>query len=80
MKVHLLVQRDVTSGDTLYWIEDAVDEFVMDEWNGGAYPDVIRRKLESDPLNLRVLIVELPDNALELPFRDTVIFGEVASE
>lgn len=79
MKVHLLIQREPGSNEMTYWVDDAVDEWTLDEWQG-VYPDVIRVKLDGDPENRRILIVEVPDDAMERPFDVPTVTGSIVNE
>lgn len=77
IQIHLLVARETAAGaDDAYWVEDAVDEYTIDEWSG-AYPTPFQEKLDKDPANRRVLIVNLPFDALDRPFRVPEVKGEV---
>lgn len=72
MKVHLIVEREHGS----HWILDAVDEWTIDEWNG-KYPDSFEKKLKVNPSGTRILVVEIPDDAMERAFDTPVVKGEV---
>lgn len=71
MKIHVLVQRDSQDPDAC-WVMDAVDEYTMDEWNG-AYPDVFQQQIDADRKNRAVLIVEVPEDAMQRAFPEPPI-------
>lgn len=80
VEIHLLVEREVGTDDAC-WVIDAVDEYTLDEHNGG-YPSDFKTKLEKtgDGNERRVLIVRLPDGSLEKPWRVPVVEGQVISD
>lgn len=76
MRVHLLVQRDADDHSAC-WVIDAADEYTLDEWHGGL-PDEMQAKVDADPVNVRQLIVTIPDGALALPWATPTVAAEVS--
>ena len=74
MKVLLIVQREPgTDGGA--WVEDAIDEHTLDEWNG-AMPTCIQEKVSASPADFRELWVALPDGCLDRLWDVPTVIGE----
>ena len=73
MKVLLLVQHD---GDDAAWVEDAVDEYTLDSWNG-ALPTGMQDKIDESPGDFRRLWVEIPDGCLDRLWDAPTVIGTV---
>lgn len=76
MKVLLLVQREPNS-DIPAWVEDACDEYTIDEWNG-LLPKPIQDKIDADPASHRTVWVEIPDGCLDKLWDVPTVAGKVA--
>lgn len=71
MRILLVVQREDDAEDAAVWIAQAADEYTLDEHKG--MPDFIRKALDADPANTRLLWLEVGNNAMNLPFREPIV-------
>ena len=72
MKITLMVRRD----EGVFWVEDAVDEYSMEEWNG-LLPGPMQAKIDQDPANTRLVVLQVPDETLERAFDVPIVPAQV---
>jgi hypothetical protein len=72
VKVLLVVKRD----DDVFWVENAVDEFTIDDVG---IPDTVQKEIDRDPQNTRTLWVSIPDDSLSKLWAIPTVAGAVTA-
>jgi hypothetical protein len=74
---HIVVREP---GGDAFWIEDCWDEWTLDENPGGFDESIEKIKETHGADNVRVLGINVPEDALQRPFYTTVIDGDVSED
>ena len=74
-RVRLAFMGGPGNADDMPTVIEACDEYTEDAWNG--IPDFFQEALDKDPVNVRQIIVEIPQSAVKALFEVPVVQGEV---